>query len=255
MPKPGSSPHPPRKSRLRKLAASLLKRYGGLINKYTDFHVASKPDFHVSLNQIEDFETLYEIWVRKEPKNNRTDLARFYFLYLQIQSLEARGIAGAFAELGVFRGTTAKLFRMLAPERELFLFDTFEGFAAEDTQREEGLSAAKAGKWAASLEGVRSYVGEANTWFIKGRFPETAGQVPEQTQFALVHLDSDLYAPQIEGLRFFYPRMVKGGAMIMHDCNNSFAGSRKALDEFFAGKAESPVFIPDKSGSAIVIKL
>ena len=255
MPKEMPRPKQPRKTLFRKLAASVLKRYPDLINKHTDFHVACKPDFHASLHQIENFESLYEIWVQKEPKNNRGDLVRFYFLYLQIQSLQARGIAGAFAELGVFQGTTAKLFRMLAPERELFLFDTFEGFAAEDTQHEAWLSGSQAGKWAASLESTKAYVGETNTYFIKGRFPETAGQVPEQTRFALVHLDSDLYAPQIEGLRFFYPRMARGGAMIVHDCNNSFAGSRKALDEFFADKAETPVFIPDKSGSAIMIKL
>ena len=31
--------------------------------------------------------------------------------------------------------------------------------------------------------------------------------------------------------------------------------SKKALDEFFLDKPETPIIIPDKSGSAIVVKL
>lgn len=242
--------------RIRKLTNSLLKRCNGLVNRFTDFHLAYKPDFQVQLHRINNFNVLYDAWVQQNPKNDRGDLNRFYFLFLQIEYLKSRGIEGDFAELGVFRGTTAKLFRELAPERELYLLDTFEGFAAEDVAREGTQGKGQRGAWAASLDGVKSYVGESpHTHYIKGRFPETAKAIPAHTRFALVHLDADLYAPQIEGLRFFYPRTIKSGAIIIHDCNNPFTGSRKALDEFFADKPETPVFIPDKSGSAVVIRI
>ena len=237
----------------RKTVRSLLRRCTDTFNKHTEFYVAAKPDFHTGFYRIRDFDALYADWIRQNGRIDRGDLTRFYFLYLQIESLQSNGIEGAFAELGVFRGTTAKLFRTLAPERELYLFDTFEGFAAEDV-RKEGLKKHLTGGWNVSLEKVKAFVGEQNTHFLKGRFPETATMVPEQTRFALAHLDADLYAPQLAGLSFFYPRMVKGGAMIVHDCNSSWTGSRKALDEFFADKPESPVFMPDKSGSAVVIK-
>ncbi len=49
--------------------------------------------------------------------------------------------------------------------------------------------------------------------------------------------------------------MAQGGVIIIHDCNNEFTGSKKALDEFFHDKPETPIIIPDKSGSAIVVKL
>ena len=48
--------------------------------------------------------------------------------------------------------------------------------------------------------------------------------------------------------------MTTGGVMIIHDCNNEFTGSRRALDEFFIDKPEIPIIIPDKSGSAVVVK-
>ena len=238
----------------RKLVRSFLKRYCGLLNRYTDLHVAFKPDFLSALNRTSDFDLLYREWVRQNPLNDRCDLTRLYMLYLQVESLEKCGVEGAFAELGVFRGTTAKLFRLMAPSRELFLFDTFEGFSAEDVRRDAALSHARTGAWAGSLAAVKAFVGEQNTRFIQGRFPETAAQVPPETRFALMHLDADLYAPQLEGLRFFYPRMVPRATLIVHDCNNRYTGSRKALDEFLADKPESPVFIPDKSGSAVLVR-
>ena len=41
--------------------------------------------------------------------------------------------------------------------------------------------------------------------------------MPEDMVFALVHLDCDLYAPMRAGLEFFYPKLVPGGFMIIHD--------------------------------------
>ena len=56
-------------------------------------------------------------------------------------------------------------------------------------------------------------------------------------------------------LEYFYPKMTPGGVIIIHDCNNEFTGSKRALNEFFLNKPETPIIIPDKSGSAIVVKL
>jgi hypothetical protein len=238
----------------RKVVRSLLRRCGGVISRHTEFYLAAKPDFHTGYHRVRDFDGLYADWVRHNGRIDRGDLARFYFFYLQVEALAERPVAGAFAEVGVFRGTTARLLRALAPERDLFLFDTFAGFAEEDVRQERTASKPGAGGWEVSLETIKAYVGERNTRFIPGRFPDTAGAVPAETRFALVHLDTDLYAPQFAGLQFFYPRMNRGGVLIVHDCNSAWVGSRQALDEFFSDKPEQPVFMPDKSGSAVIIK-
>ena len=54
---------------------------------------------------------------------------------------------------------------------------------------------------------------------------------------------------------YFYPKMTPGGVIIIHDCNNEFTGSKRALNDFFLDKLETPIIIPDKSGSAIVVKI
>jgi O-methyltransferase len=238
----------------RKAIRSLLRRCGGMFTEHTEFYLAAKPDFHTGFHRLQNFESLYADWIRHNGRIDRGDMVRFYFFYLQLEALEARAVAGAFAEVGVFRGTTARLLRVLAPERELFLFDTFEGFAEQDVRLEPGKGQPKSGGWEVSLDKVKAYVGERNTRFIPGRFPDTVSAIPAAMRFALVHLDTDLYAPQLAGLQFFYPRMDRGAVLIVHDCNNAWAGSRQALDEFFGDKPEHPVFMPDKSGSAVIIK-
>jgi Macrocin-O-methyltransferase (TylF) len=70
-----------------------------------------------------------------------------------------------------------------------------------------------------------------------------------------VHLDCDLYAPFAAGLRYFNPRLVEGGFLIMHDYSSLYwAGAEQAIDEFFADLPEKPIPIPDKSGTAVIRK-
>jgi O-methyltransferase len=91
--------------------------------------------------------------------------------------------------------------------------------------------------------------------FIKGRFPGTANAIPDAERFCLVNLDCDLYAPFSAALQYFYPRLLPGGFLIMHDYSSlHWPLIEKAVDEFFADKPERPILIPDKSGTAVVRK-
>ena len=72
----------------------------------------------------------------------------------------------------------------------------------------------------------------------------------------------DLYEPTLKGLEFFYPKLVKGGVILVHDYFKGFLphplgeflGIRKAVSEFAAkfnvsympiGDAMSVAFIKD----------
>jgi O-methyltransferase len=48
--------------------------------------------------------------------------------------------------------------------------------------------------------------------------------------------------------------VVPGGFILAHDYN-SWPGARKAVEQFFRDKPEIPIPMPDKSGSALVLKL
>ena len=60
------------------------------------------------------------------------DRVRFYNLWFQIEYLKRMKITGAFAELGVHKGVTAKAIHLMDVDRKLYLFDTFNGFDPRD---------------------------------------------------------------------------------------------------------------------------
>ena len=65
-----------------------------------------------------------------------------------------------------------------------------------------------------------------------GFFPSTA-QGLEEERFLFVNLDADLYEPIRAGLEWFFPRMVSGGFILVHDYYSpAFTGARQAVQEF-----------------------
>ncbi|MEQ9230847.1 MAG: TylF/MycF/NovP-related O-methyltransferase, partial [Cyclobacteriaceae bacterium] len=62
------------------------------------------------------------------------------------------------------------------------------------------------------------------------------------------------YAPTFSALNYFYPKLAKGGVILIHDYNHTWAGLRQAVDEFAATIPEVPVEIADWQGSVMIIK-
>jgi O-methyltransferase len=182
----------------------------------------------------------------------RQDCVRYSLIALALTNLKKDGIIGSIAELGVFRGTTSKLIHNIDPNRKFFLFDTFEGFPHEQLDKKDDERFKNT-----SLEIVKNKLGDSNNVFIrKGVFPETAKGL-EQEKFSFVLIDVDLYIPTYQGLEFFYPRMVSGGYMLIHDYNNPQESERavfRAVNEFMKGKPEKPIEIPDRFGSIVLRK-
>ena len=222
------------------------------------FFLQYRPDFHLRAGRIEDFKALAKAWTARGKLPHGGDFERLYLLILHVRQVLDSGIEGDLAEVGVYRGVTAKLLHGLAPDRTLYLFDTFEGFSRDDLATEEtatGVRAASAQFSDTSFEQVKRFVGgDENVVYRIGRFPETTQGLAPDATFALVHFDADLYEPARAFCSYFSDRMAPGGIMVFHDYNSGFEGVCKAVDEFFADKPEGVVQVPDKSGTAIVVK-
>ena len=147
-------------------------------------------------------------------------------------------LPGDVAELGVYRGGSARLIASLKGNKTLHLFDTFTGMPEVRT----GLDRHHAGDFAdTSLESVQQYLsGFTGVVYYKGFFPDSARALAAgPTRFSLVHLDVDIYDSTKAGLEFFYPRMTKGGVIVSHDYRSLMCpGVKKAFDEFFPDKPE-----------------
>lgn len=177
------------------------------------------------------------------------DRERCYVLYQAC--LHVRGLAGDAAEIGVYKGGTARLLATMLSGRKVDLFDTFSGMPsvdpAKDLHREGDFSST-------SLEDVKVFLnGCSNVRLFPGIFPGTAEPV-RTSSYALVHVDVDIYRSVLDGCSFFYPRLIKGGVMIFDDYGFlTCPGALQAVDEFFADKPERPCYLP--TGQCVVHKI
>lgn len=178
------------------------------------------------------------------------------FLLAARQIVDLR-IDGAIAELGVYRGDQARVLNALFPDRPLFLFDTFEGFAEQDVLAETArvFSEAGMGDFAdTSIDLVMSKMPHPERVSIhKGFFPGTADGIV--ASFAFVSLDVDLHDPTLAGLRWFYQRLNAGGYIFVHDYNNvRYSGVKHAVDQFAREEKAVCVPLPDFAGSIIIAR-
>ncbi|MCU4177015.1 TylF/MycF/NovP-related O-methyltransferase [Carboxylicivirga sp. N1Y90] len=184
------------------------------------------------------------------------DKMRFYSTWLQLNRIVKNNINGEIAELGVYKGETAKLIHHMLPDRKLYLFDSFNGLPKQVIREDcDGSVRPQTVKFDnTSPDEVLKYIkGNENISIREGVFPETATGL-NTTSFAFVHIDADLYQSTIDALNFFYPKLNKEGAIIVHDYNHNWEGVNKAIDEFALTIPEVFVELPDMYGSVLLIK-
>ncbi len=186
-----------------------------------------------------------------------------YFDYIRLSSLELisfeinnKKLEGNVAELGVYKGKFARYINQYFPGRTLYLFDTFEGFHGADIakEKEQNFSSGEQNFSETSVEEVLKRMPFPNQCRpYKGFFPESAAGVDDQ--FVFVSLDADLYDPLYAGLQFFYPKLVQGGYIFIHDFNNdNYKGARRAVETFCAQERINYLPLPDSGGSAVIMK-
>lgn len=189
-------------------------------------------------------------------ETNRPDYVRSGTLELLSREIYDSEVSGMVAELGVYRGDFAKDINSFFPDRKLYLFDTFEGFADEDLEvdRENNYLNCNHDFSKTSISTVLNKMKHRDNCIIKkGFFPDSAQGVEES--FCFVSLDADLYQPIKSGLEFFYPRLSKGGYIMVHDYNsNLYLGAKQAVKEFAEKHGINYICLPDRCGSAVFTK-
>jgi O-methyltransferase len=137
---------------------------------------------------------------------------------------------GDFAELGVYRGGFTMFLGRLANKLgvKAYGFDTFEGmpFKGPHDHHSVGDFVHQHG----SFESVSSRVNE-HVELVKGVFTDKI--LGHDRPYSFVHIDADQYQSTIDGLRFFYPKLLPGGVIALDDYDwHACPGVKIALDEF-----------------------
>lgn len=192
------------------------------------------------------------------------DYCRFGTMRLLFDEIISNNVQGSLAELGVYQGELAKYINKTFPDRELHLFDTFEGFCESDVEIEKSKKFTS-DEWFedwnnfknTSLELVMNKMTYPEKCVVhKGFFPDTIPS--EEINYAFVSLDCDLYEPILEGLRYFYPRLNNGGYLFIHDYNqtNYLRGVKQAVHDYENEIKQKLCKVPitDVCGTLVVCK-
>ncbi|MCI8550035.1 MAG: methyltransferase [Lachnospiraceae bacterium] len=148
------------------------------------------------------------------------------------------------------------------PDRKLYLYDSFESFNQEEYEKEIALGYAPRGFFngfkntsEADVLKIMKYPDKCR--IRKGYFPESIKSEDKEEKFVFVSLDVDFEEFTLEGLRFFYPRLVEGGYIFLHDYHNHcLFGVKRAVERFEAevGGSLKKVPISDEGGTLVIVR-
>jgi O-methyltransferase len=208
----------------------------------------------------EDFSDFTCALMYKVSAYTMTSVDEIAALEQAVRHVVAAGIPGAFVECGVLQGgsSMAMAYTLLdlgVRDRELYLFDTFEGMP-EPTARDVSVTGKGAmarwrrerrandgSDWAGSdwcraeIDQVRANLvctgyDPARLHFVPGLVQDTL-PVTDTGPIALLRLDTDWYESTKAEMTHLFPRLASGGVLIVDDYGR-WQGCREAVDEYLA---------------------
>jgi hypothetical protein len=154
----------------------------------------------------------------------------------------SRSLEGDVIECGSYRGGSAGVIgqAICLTRKTLHVCDSFQGLPehgpADNYHRQGDFADTDAEQVSAGLRRL-SIPAALHVGFFEKTLPAL-----RECRFALAHIDVDLYESVRECLEFCYPRLVAGGIIVLDDYGETMClGAKKAADEFFADKLETPV--------------
>tara|TARA_B100001245_G_scaffold11323_1_gene7797 strand:+ start:1955 stop:2608 length:654 start_codon:yes stop_codon:yes gene_type:complete len=157
-------------------------------------------------------------------------------------------IPGCIIECGVFKGASlirfATFLKLLKSNKKIIAFDTFgkhttTKISSDHKRRKILLSHGKEAISEKQLMNILKRKGlEKNIQLIKGDITETVPnylKLNPKLKISLLNLDVDFYEPSMSILKNFYPKLSKGGILMLDDYG-VWDGETMAVDEYFIDK-------------------
>jgi O-methyltransferase len=158
-----------------------------------------------------------------------------------------RHIEGCVVECGTWRGgMIGGIAKLLGPDREYYLFDSFEGLPdAKEIDGETAIawqndktSARYLDNCTAEMsfaEKAMEMSGAKNYHITKGWFSDTLPKFDKTKKIAVLRLDGDWYESTMDCLNNLYDSVVPGGIIIMDDYY-VWDGCAKAVHDFLSAR-------------------
>jgi O-methyltransferase len=199
---------------------------------------------HLSIVTIDDSLSYEDGRGRPLSAESMIGRTRMRNLRFCVERIIADRVPGDLIETGVWRGGASIFMRGIlaaygVTDRRVWVADSFEGLPKPDPRY-----AADAGDphhtfkslLAVSLDDVRANFEkygllDDQVRFLKGWFRDTLPLAPIE-RLAVLRLDGDMYGSTIEALEPLYPKLSRGGYLIVDDY--ALSGARKAVEDYRA---------------------
>jgi hypothetical protein len=216
---------------------------------------------------------LYDLDKRFEYENGfyaTADPSRFSKFITHLEFFkQTSSVRGEIVEFGIFKGNS--FFRWIkfrdlleqTSSRKIIGFDIFGDFPKANFEEDKDKLAAfiketNGGK-SISFEEINELLVKQglnkNVDIIKGDILITLNDYLDKNphlKISLLHIDVDLYEPTRHILEKLYEKVTKGGIIIFDDYG-AFAGTNKAVDDFFQNNAEIKK-LPFSNAIAYIVK-
>jgi hypothetical protein len=175
---------------------------------------------------------------------NATNAIDGYTGYFESVMPKVNHIDGTFLEAGFGEGKTARIVVSLMNsekirKRNIWLFDSFEGFPAPTKFDHSPSRKPRKGQWKVPIEPALALKNEIDTdvEVVKGYFEDTIPSKYSGESIAILHLDGDLYSSYKSCLEGLYDKVQPGGLILFDEYKSevqlkNFPGASIAIDEF-----------------------
>lgn len=204
-----------------------------------------------------------------------TSIERMYALFKSINYVLDNHIPGDFVECGVWKGGSSMMIAHTlkarkSVDRNIFLYDTFEGMSTPSD-----MDISYAGESAAALLSTQQKNDKDSIWcfspidevkknieltgypvellkFVKGKVEDTLlHTLPGK--ISLLRLDTDWYESTRKEMEILYPLLEEKGVLIIDDFGH-WEGAKKAVTEYFNAQSYKPFLQRIDNTGIIMIK-
>lgn len=174
----------------------------------------------------------------------------------QWAAFHAKQLSGDFVECGVYRGSFAMSNMMYIDfkniiDRKYYLFDTFNGLDKEYSSEEEYTNHRCDYPESYNFV-VDSFKDYPNVVIVRGAVPKTLSKVKIE-KVAYLSLDMNSVIPELEAIKYFWPKMVAGAITVLDDYGwPGHENQKKAMDDFALSVGVKILYLP--TGQGLMIK-
>jgi hypothetical protein len=231
----------PRYARDRRTLGLPVCDVGAVLNPLCEFWPPARPPFPLPPRAADALREVCGMGFR--PTMPRARLQALIGLWWA-----AHRAPGDVIECGAYCGATslilAVLGRISGVRQTVWVLDTFRGSpepTGPDYARSAGEFAPPPGQAEAIRRGAEGLGVSDRVEVRPGLFRDSFRAIPAGTQFALAHIDCNLFQSTWEACSFTAPRVAPGGAVVFDDYNGVCdLGARLAIDRYFADGRARP---------------